>query len=93
MYTQKIKATINETGQIIPHESIQLKAGEVEIIIFSEVQDSKPLSLQQIVKMPLTERHRYLKQFMDSTAQDFQDDPELTEFEVLDTADWDLNDD
>ena len=53
MYTQKIKATINETGQIIPHESIQLKAGEVEIIIFSEVQDSKPLSLQQIVKMPL----------------------------------------
>ena len=53
MYTQKIKATINETGQIIPHEPIQLKAGEVEIIICSEVQDSKPLSLQQIVKMPL----------------------------------------
>ena len=83
MHTQKIKATINENGQIIPHESIQLKAGEVEIIICSEVQDSKPLSLQQIVKMPLAERHRYLQQFMDSTAQDFQDDPELTEFYEL----------
>ena len=93
MYTQKIKATINEAGQIIPHESIQLKAGEVEIIIFSEDQETKPLSLQQILKMPLAERHRYLQQFMDSTAQDFQDDPELTEFQVLDTADWDLNDD
>ncbi len=43
--------------------------------------------------MSLTERHRYLKQFMNLTAQDFQDDPELSEFEVLDTADWDLNDD
>ena len=46
-----------------------------------------------ILAKVLDERHRYLKQFMDSTAQDFQDDRELTEFEVLDTADWDLNDD
>lgn len=93
MHTQKIRATINETGQIIPHESIQLKAGEVEIIILSEVQGFKPLNLQQIAKMSLAERHRYLKQFMYPTAQDFQDDPELSEFEVLDMTDWDLNDD
>lgn len=93
MYAQKIKATINETGQIIPHESIRLKAGEVEIIILSEVQDFKPLNLQQIAEMSLAERHRYLKQFMYATAQDFQDDPELTEFEILDTIEWDLNND
>jgi hypothetical protein len=93
MYAQKIKATINETGQIILHESIRLNAGEVEIIILSEVQNFKPLSLQQIAKMPLAERHSYLKQFIYPTAQDFQDDPELIEFEVLDTVDWDLNND
>lgn len=93
MYAQKIKATINETGQIIPHESVQLKAGEVEIIILSEVQNFKPLNLQQIAEMSLVERHRYLKQFMYATAQDFQDDPELTEFEILDTVEWDLNND
>ena len=93
MYAQKIKATINETGQIIPHESIQLNAGEVEIIILSEVQNFKPLSLQQIANMPLAERHIYLKQFICNTTQDFQDDSELTEFGVLDTVDWDLNND
>lgn len=93
MYAQKIKARINETGQIIPHESVWLKAGEVEIIILSEVQNFKPLNLQQVAEMSLAERHRYLKQFVYATAQDFQDNPELSEFEILDTVEWDLYND
>lgn len=50
---------------------------------------SKP-SLQQIVAMPLAERHQYLAQFIPEAAEDFLTDPELTEFSVLDTEDWEL---
>jgi len=48
------------------------------------------LSMRQIAKLPLTERHKYLKPYILKTAEDFHNDPELTEFSVLDTEDWDI---
>ena len=47
------------------------------------------LSLQELVKLPLTERHRLLSPFVAEMAEDFANDPELTEFAVLDGEDWD----
>jgi hypothetical protein len=50
---------------------------------------SKP-TLQAIAAMPLAERHKILTSSIAATAQDFLTDPELTEFSVLDTEDWEL---
>lgn len=53
---------------------------------------SKP-SLRQIAAMPLQERHQILAQSIAETANDFLTDPELTEFAVLDTEDWEIEHD
>ena len=49
------------------------------------------LSLQQLAKLPIAERHQYLKAFIPATANDFSIDPELTEFSVLDREDWEID--
>jgi len=46
------------------------------------------LSLQQLARLPLTERHKLLSAYIPATAQDFLTDSELTEFSVLDSEDW-----
>ena len=46
------------------------------------------LSLQQIAALPIEERHKLLVPFIAATAEDFLNDPELTEFSVLDGEDW-----
>jgi hypothetical protein len=46
------------------------------------------LSLTEIAKLPIAERHKILAPYMAVTAQDFLTDPELTEFSVLDGEDW-----
>jgi hypothetical protein len=51
------------------------------------------LSLQQLVKLPVNERHQYLKTFIPATATDFSTDPALTEFSVLDVEDWEIAND
>ncbi|WP_017304011.1 hypothetical protein [Spirulina subsalsa] len=53
--------------------------------------ESTPLekSPQEILAMPLTERHQYLEQFITAMVEDFTQDSELTEFNVLDAEDWD----
>lgn len=48
------------------------------------------LSLREIAKMPLAERHHYLANIIPKIADDFLSDPELTEFSILDTEDWDM---
>ena len=50
-------------------------------------------SLQQIAALPLEERHQYLKPYVAAMADDFQHDPALTEFSVLDAEDWDIEED
>jgi len=47
-------------------------------------------SLRQLAAMPIAERHQLLAQSIPATANDFLSDPELTEFEALDTEDWEL---
>lgn len=54
---------------------------------------SRKLSLQQLADLPLPERHQYLAQFIPAMTDDFLHDPELTEFNVLDTEEWDLDHD
>jgi len=50
----------------------------------------KHLSLKEIAKLPVAERHKMLEPFMAATAEDFLTDPELTEFSVLDGEDWEI---
>jgi len=46
------------------------------------------LSLRELVRLPLADRHRLLSPFVAGMAEDFASDPELTEFAVLDGEDW-----
>ena len=53
-------------------------------------QDLPPLtmSLQEIAKLPIRDRNPLLAPYIAAMAEDFQTDPELTEFSVLDTENW-----
>ncbi|MBD2725307.1 hypothetical protein H6G96_02970 [Nostoc sp. FACHB-892] len=51
-------------------------------------QEQKQLSLQEIASLSLAERHKTLEPFTAAIAEDFLNDPELTEFLVLDGEDW-----
>jgi hypothetical protein len=51
-------------------------------------QEQKQLSLKEIASLSLVERHKILKPFIAATAEDFLNDPKLTEFSVLDGEDW-----
>lgn len=48
------------------------------------------LSMQEIARLPVAERHKILAPYIAATAEDFLKDPELTEFSVLDGEDWEL---
>lgn len=50
------------------------------------------LSLQEIVKLTIPERHKLLSPFVIATAKDFINEPELTEFSVLDGENWEEDD-
>ncbi|WP_335089724.1 hypothetical protein [Nostoc sp.] len=56
-------------------------------------QEQKQLSLKEITSLSLAERHKILKPFITATAEDFLNDPELTEFSVLDGEDWETEND
>ncbi|MEH2159365.1 hypothetical protein [Nostoc sp.] len=56
-------------------------------------QEQKQLSLQEIVSLCLAERHKILEPLITATAKDFLNDPELTEFSVLDSEDWETEND
>jgi hypothetical protein len=52
-----------------------------------------PISpLQEIAKLSIAERHKILSPFVKETAEDFTNDPELTEFSILDAEDWETSD-
>ena len=67
----------------------QQRSDEVRISEARLATDGHGLSLRELIKMPLTERHRLLSPFVAEMAEDFASDPELTEFAVLDGEDWD----
>ncbi len=56
--------------------------------VSSTIKQKKQLSMQQIARLPVAERHQLLAPFMAATAEDFLNDLELTEFSVLDGEDW-----
>lgn len=45
-------------------------------------------SMQEIARLTVAERHQILAPYIAATAEDFLNDPELTEFSVLDGEDW-----
>jgi hypothetical protein len=52
------------------------------------LQEQKQLSLKEIASLSLAERHKILEPLSAATAEDFLNDPELTEFSILDGEDW-----
>ncbi|QLE51371.1 hypothetical protein FD724_27035 [Nostoc sp. C057] len=62
---------------------------------FSITSTSQPkrLFLREIARRPVAERHKILEPFIAATAEDFLNDPELTEFSVLDREDWETEND
>ncbi|TVP66445.1 MAG: hypothetical protein EA343_01365 [Nodularia sp. (in: Bacteria)] len=61
--------------------------------IISNTQQQQRISLQEIAQLPVAERHKILVPFIAATAEDFLNDPELTEFAVLDGEDWEMEND
>ncbi len=57
------------------------------------LQEQKQLSLKEIASLSLAERHKILEPFIAAIAEDFLNDPELTEFSVLDGEDWETEND
>ncbi|MCC5666284.1 hypothetical protein LC653_20770 [Nostoc sp. CHAB 5784] len=57
------------------------------------LQEQKQLSLKEIASLSLAERHKILEPLIAATAEDFLNDPELTEFSVLDGEDWQTEND
>ncbi len=56
----------------------------------ASIESQTRLSMQEIARLPVEERHKILAPYMAATAEDFLNDPELTEFSVLDGEDWEL---
>lgn len=56
----------------------------------ASVSTAQKQTLQAIATLSLKERHKILAPSIAATVQDFLTDPELTEFSVLDTEDWEL---
>jgi Protein of unknown function (DUF2281) len=54
------------------------------------VSKAQKQTLRTITALSLKERHKILAPSVTATAHDFLTDPELTEFSVLDTEDWEL---
>ncbi len=71
----------------------QSNSEATELCISSTTQPKKQLSLQEIARLPVAERHQLLAPFIAATAEDFLTDPELTEFSVLDGEDWETEND
>ena len=79
---------VQKTKEITPI-SIQ----NLEKIKSSITQPSLKLSIEEIARLPIAERHKILEPFIAATAEDFFNDPELTEFSVLDGEDWEREND
>jgi hypothetical protein len=60
---------------------------------FTPVSTASVLTLQQLANLPLKEWHQHLRATIAATAHDFLTDPELTEFSVLDSEDWETSHD
>ncbi|MGD1701541.1 hypothetical protein [Dapis sp. BLCC M229] len=58
----------------------------------SQVDSKNQLSLKEIARLPIAERHKLLTSSIAKTAEYFLNDSELTEFYILDGEDWESED-
>jgi hypothetical protein len=72
---------------------VQKTANQKQLVNEAVSKPQKRLSLQEIARLPIAERHKILEPFIAATAADFLTDPELTEFSVLDGEDWEIDND
>jgi hypothetical protein len=92
----------NDYEQIVLNNLRQLSPSQQqEVVNFTEFLRQKftpeppqsILSLQQLANLPIAERHQYLRATIAATMDDFLTDPELTEFNVLDGENWEIEHD
>jgi hypothetical protein len=80
----KVHDGLRESLRLYQQRSDEVRISEKKLTLVGH-----GLSLQELVKLPLAERHRLLSPFVAEMAEDFANDPELMEFVVLDGEDWD----
>lgn len=99
MKTTEIEQAVLNRLRILPIEKQQEVLDFVEFIgqkLGKQTPDSSSSvklqqehpSLSEIAQLPIAERHQILASFIPATADDFLNDPDLTEFSVLDGEDW-----
>jgi Protein of unknown function (DUF2281) len=103
--TINVEQNILDNLRILPSDKKQEVLDFIEFLVQKIVKDKqlasdesesdslKPLSLKELVKLPIAERHQILAPYMAVTSEDFLNDPELTEFSVLDGEDWETEND
>lgn len=91
--TANIEQVILRNLRSLPIEKLQevLEFTERLRQTFATELPTSKLSLCEIAAMPLTERHQHIAPFIVKTTNDFLNEPELTEFSVLDTEDWETD--
>lgn len=82
----------NEEDEIELLELAEELLEKLEKIFAVAIESPTRLSMGEIARLPVAERHKILAPYMAATAEDFLNDPELTEFSVLDGEDWELKD-
>ena len=85
-----------EAIQTLPTERLREVADIVAALrddgaIADSSQERGSLSLREIVKLPVGDRHKLLSHYVADTAEDFANDSALTEFAELDVNDWDAD--
>ncbi|MBW4513229.1 MAG: DUF2281 domain-containing protein [Scytonematopsis contorta HA4267-MV1] len=101
-----VEQNVLDNLRILPSDKKQEVLDFIEFLVQKIVKDKQlgsdeleksdslePLSLKELVKLPIAERHQILAPCMAATSEDFLNDPELTEFSVLDGEDWETEND
>ena len=89
----QIEQTVLEKLRSLPLARQQEVLDFVEFLVQKTAATAQAqLSLQHVSTLPLEERHQWLKPHIAAMVDDFQSDPALTEFSVLDGEDWEPED-
>ncbi|NJR63090.1 MAG: hypothetical protein HC769_32460 [Cyanobacteria bacterium CRU_2_1] len=88
--TVNLEQTLLETVRSLPPAQQEAVLNFAQSLSSDSKKEPPPLtlSLQEIAKLPIRDRNQLLAPYVAAMAEDFQTDPELTEFSVLDAEDW-----
>lgn len=86
------EAVISQLRLLAPDKQQQV-LDFVEFLRYKSIQATPPLSLRQLVALPIEQRHQQLQAVIPDMVEDFANDPELTEFSVLDSEAWEIGND